>query len=198
MYLEESTWKKQVRNNEIMIPSIKNSIWLVALVIALFSCNQGPTLQTYYVDNELKLGFTSVDIPTSFLNIDETALTDEQKEAYKSIDKLNMLAFVVSDANRSEYETEVAKVKTILKDPKYEELIRGGNATDGHFMVKYLGEETDIDELVLFGNSQDKGFAIIRVLGDNMNINKIMKLSGVLENADLGDAEISKFAEMFK
>ncbi|WP_053978348.1 DUF4252 domain-containing protein [Mangrovimonas xylaniphaga] len=181
-----------------MIPSIKNSIWLVALVIALLSCSQGPTLQTYYVDNELKPGFTSIDVPTSFLNIEETSLTEEQKEAYESVDKLNMLAFVVSDSNRTEYETEVAKVKTILKDPKYQELIRGGNSTDGHFVVKYLGEETNIDELVLFGDSNDKGFAIIRVLGDNMNINKIMKLSSVLENADLGEAEIGKFAEMFK
>ena len=44
---------------------------LMLLVAAFTSCNQGPTLQTYYVDNELTPGFISQDIPTSFLNIEE-------------------------------------------------------------------------------------------------------------------------------
>src|SRR5210317_1998704 len=110
-----------------MTTSIKNLITMMVLVVTLTSCNQNPSLQTYFVDNELKPGFTSIDIPTSFLNIEETVLTEEQKEAYNSIDKLNMLAFVVSETNKAEYEVELSKVKDILKDTKYQELMRGGN-----------------------------------------------------------------------
>ena len=171
---------------------------LMILVTVFLSCNQGPTLQTYYVDNELKPGFTTVDIPTSFLNIDEDSLSEEEQDALDSIDKLNMLAFVVAEDNKAEYKTELAKVKTILKDPKYEQLMRGGNSTDGKFVVNFLGEEDDIDELILFGNSDDRGFAIVRVLGDGMTINKIMKLQSVLQKADLDDAEVKQFSEFFK
>ena len=70
-----------------MIQSIKKSMVVLFLVAAFTSCNQGPTLQTYFVDNELKSGFISGDIPASFINIEDIELTDEQKEAYDSVDK---------------------------------------------------------------------------------------------------------------
>jgi len=170
------------------------------LVMAFTSCNQGPTLQTYYVDNELKPGFTTLDIPTSFVDIDQTTLTEEQKEAYDSVDKLNMLAFVLDDNNGEQYDVELAKVKTILKDPKYQELMRGGNSTDGKFQVKYIGSENEeeIDELILFGSANDRGFALIRVLGNNMNPNKLMKLSSALENANFKDSDANQFMDFFK
>ena len=171
---------------------------MLVLVVTLTSCNQNPSLQTYFVDNELKPGFTSIDIPTSLLNIEETVLTEEQKDAYKSIDKLNMLAFVVSDENRAEYEVELNKVKDILKDSKYQELMRGGNSTDGKFVVKFIGEEDSIDELIIFGNANDKGFAIVRVLGDDMSANKVAKLYSAFDASKIDESQISKFTEFFK
>ncbi len=181
-----------------MNTSINKIILLLSLVVTFTSCNQGPTLQTYYVDNELKPGFTSLDIPTSFLNIEATSLTEEQREAYDSVDKLNMLAFVLDENNKETYDLELANIKTILNDPKYEELMRGGNTTDGKFVVKFLGDEDDIDELILFGNANDKGFAVVRVLGSHMNVNKIMKLSSVLDKANIDDSQIGQFADFFK
>jgi hypothetical protein len=93
---------------------------------------------------------------------------------------------------------EIAKVKTILKDPKYEELIRGGNSTDGKFVVKYLGDIEEIDELIIFGYANDKGFALVRILGDDMNANKIMTLTSALENADINDSQMNQFIDFFK
>ena len=181
-----------------MLSSIKKLSVMLVLVVAFTSCNQNPTLQTYFVDHELKPGFTSIDIPTSFLNIDQTNLSQEQKEAYKSIDKLNMLAFVLSDDNKAEYDVELNKVKEILKDPKYEELMRGGNTTDGKFVVKFLGEENSIDELIVFGNANDKGFAIIRILGDDMSAEKVAKLYSALDTANINESQINQFADFFK
>ncbi|RIA10099.1 uncharacterized protein DUF4252 [Flavobacteriaceae bacterium MAR_2010_72] len=180
-----------------MTTSIKNLIMMI-LVTTILSCNQNPSLQTYFVDNELKPGFTSIDIPTSFLNIDQTNLTEEQKDAYKSIDKLNMLAFVLSDKNKEEYQLELNKVKGILDNEKYEELMRGGNSTDGKFIIKFIGEEDSIDELILFGNANERGFAIIRVLGDDMSAKKIMKLYYALDTAQIDESQISQFADFFK
>lgn len=171
---------------------------MLVLVVTFISCNQNPTLQTYFVDHELKPGFTSIDVPTSFLNIEQTNLTEEQKEAYSSIHKLNMLAFVMSDDNKSEYQEELEKVKSILEDPKYEELMRAGNNTDGKFMIKYIGDEDSIDELIVFGNANDKGFAIIRVLGNNMSANKVVKLYSALDTANINESQITQFADFFK
>lgn len=168
------------------------------MVATFISCNQGPSLQTYYVDNELQPGFTSIDIPTSLLNIDETTLTEEQRKAYRSVDKLNMLGFVVNDGNKAQYEIELDKITEILKDPKYEELMRGGSPDTGKFIIKTLGNGEDVDELVLFGNANDKGFAVIRILGDDMNANKLMTLSTVLEKTDFSGSQFSQITDIFK
>ncbi|WP_179008335.1 DUF4252 domain-containing protein [Winogradskyella forsetii] len=181
-----------------MIQSIKKSIVVLFLVAAFTSCNQGPTLQTYYVDNELKPGFASFDVPTSFVNVENIDMTEEQKEAYNSVDKLNVLTFMKEDTEAEDYKLELEKVKTILKDPKYEELMRGGNSTDGKFVIKFLGDVDNIDELVIFGNANNKGFMIARILGDDMNAGKLMSLSSVLQNAKFEDTNLDGLTDFFK
>ncbi|WP_296386468.1 DUF4252 domain-containing protein [Winogradskyella sp.] len=181
-----------------MIQSIKKSIVVLLLVTAFTSCNQGPTLQTYYVDNELKPGFASFDVPTSFINVEDVEMTDEQREAYESVDKLNVLTYMIENTEAAEYNLELDKVKTILKNPKYEELMRGGNSTDGKFIVKYLGDVDSIEELIVFGNANNKGFMIARVLGDDMNVAKLMSLQSVLQNAKFEDTNLNGLTDFFK
>ncbi|WP_243471489.1 MULTISPECIES: DUF4252 domain-containing protein [Winogradskyella] len=181
-----------------MIQSIKKLAVMLLLVVAYTSCNQGPTLQTYFVDNQVKPGFLSVDAPIGLLNIEEVELTKEQEEAYKSIDKLNILAYRIDDSNKAEYELELANVKTILKNPKYEELMRGGNSVDGRFMVMFIGEVDNVDELILFGNANDKGFVVARVLGNDMNAGKIMSLQSVLKDMDFENANLKGITDFIK
>ncbi len=171
---------------------------MLLLGIAFTSCNQGPTLQTYYVDNELKPGFASFDVPTSFINVESVEMTDEQREAYESVDKLNVLTYIEEDTDAVEYKLELENINTILKNPKYEELMRGGNSTDGKFVVKYLGDEESIEELIVFGNANNKGFMIARVLGDDMNVSKLMSLQSVLENAKFEDTQLTGLTDFFK
>ncbi|MBF8149313.1 DUF4252 domain-containing protein [Winogradskyella sp. F6397] len=181
-----------------MIQSIKKSIVMLLLVTAFTSCNQGPTLQTYYVDNELKPGFSTFDVPTSFINVEDVELTDEQKEAYESVDKLNVLTFKKEDTDAEAYKIELEKINTILKDPKYEDLMRGGNSVDGKFVVKSLGDIENIDELIIFGHAKDKGFMIARVLGDDMNANKLVSLTSILEKADFDENQLKDLTDFFK
>lgn len=181
-----------------MIQSIKKSIVMLLLVTAFTSCNQGPTLQTYYVDNELKPGFASFDVPASFINVENIEMTDEQRAAYESIDKLNVLTYMEEDTEDIEYMTELESVKAILANPKYEELMRGGNSTDGKFVVKFLGDVENIDELIVFGNANGRGFMIARILGDDMNASKLMSLQSLLQNAKIEDSQLNKITEFFK
>ena len=162
-------------------------------VFLVLGCSQELTLQSYFVEHQEASGFMSVDIPMSFLNPDKIELTDVQEEAIDSIDKLNMLAYSLSDGTEEEFNAELAKVKTILKAEKYNDLMRGGNPTDGKLYIKYIGEDSEIDELIVFGFSSDNGFAIIRVLGDNMELSKIMKLETVVDQFDTENANVEDF-----
>ena len=109
-----------------------------------------------------------------------------------------MLGYRLTEDNKAEYKIELAKVQSILKDDRYEELFRGGNSTDGRIVVKYIGTDTTIDELILFGSANDRGFAIVRVLGDNMEPAKIMKLGDVVKNATSQEGGVAEFINFFK
>jgi hypothetical protein len=179
------------------ISSIKNTVMSLFIVGALTSCNYGETLQSYFVANQETPNFISIDIPISFISTENIELTDEQKEAYESIDKLNMLGYTLDGTNVDEYKVELAKVQTLLKDEKYQELFRGGNSTDGKVVVKYIGDDDYIDELIIFGNANDKGFAVIRVLGDNMQPAKILKLGDVVGKLSSDETAVNDFMKFF-
>ncbi|AXT19694.1 DUF4252 domain-containing protein [Flavobacteriaceae bacterium AU392] len=181
-----------------MNSSIKNLVKSLLIVIVLTSCDYGETLQAYFVTKQETPNFISIDIPTSFVNIDKVTLTKDQEEAYESIDKLNMLGYTISDDNIEEYNTELEKVNLILKDERYQELLRAGNTTDGKIVIKYIGTETEIDELIIFGSATDRGFAIVRVLGNNMKPAQIMTLGDVIQDLDSEENNVQDFMKFFQ
>lgn len=168
------------------------------IVVALTSCNYGETLQSYYVANQETPNFISIDIPVSFVSIDDIELTDDQKDAYESMDKLNMLGYTLTDDNVEEYKAEITKVQLLLKDEKYQELFRGGNSSDGKVIIKYIGDDDSIDELIIFGNANDRGFAIIRVLGNNMEPAKIMQLGDVVSKMSSDENSVQDIMNFFQ
>lgn len=181
-----------------LFQSIKKLTVLVLIITAFMSCNNGPTLQTYFVDNELKPGFTTFDIPASFINTKNVDLTEQQQKAYESLDKLNVLAFKLNDKNQEAYNNELKNIKTILKDEKYQELIRGGSSVDGKFVIKFLGEIESIDEVIILGNTNDKGFLVARVLGDDMKANDLMSLRNVMDKINFEDTNLNGLTDFFK
>lgn len=164
-------------------------------LVLILGCTPKLSLQSYFVAHQEADGFMSVDIPMSFLNPDKIELTADQNEAIDSIDKLNMLAYSVKDGTEEEFNSEINKVKTILKSEIYNDLMRAGNTSDGKLYIKYIGEDSEIDELIVFGFSSEKGFVIIRVLGDNMEISKIMKLDSIIDQLDTENANVENFME---
>ena len=181
-----------------MHQSIKKMVMILTMVVTLWSCNQGESLQSYYVNNQETPNFISLDLPANLVKIDDVDMTEVQREAYESIDKLNMLGYRLSEENAEDYEAELAKVKAILANEKYEELFRGGNNKDGRFVVKYIGSDTSIDELVVFGNANERGFAIVRVLGDDMEPSKILQLGDVINQMNFDQNGASQFMDFFQ
>ncbi len=164
-------------------------------VLLLTACSSQQSLQEYYVDNSENPNFISIDVPASILKMDVVDLTPVQKEAVESLRKFNLLAFKKNSDNDAEYQLEKKKVKEILKNDEFVELMKI-NSQYGKGVIKYLGDEDAIDEVIIFGDSKEKGFALIRVLGKDMNPAHIVQLMQAIQKSDYrgeGLGEIGAF-----
>ncbi|MDY7394031.1 DUF4252 domain-containing protein [Aureibaculum sp. 2210JD6-5] len=160
----------------------------VTIIILLFvSCASSPSLQKYYIDNQDDKNFVSLDLPASLVSLKDNA-SPEAQQTLESIKKLNVLAFVKNESNEAEYALENTKVKTIIKDNKYVELVRVKDK-GRNIVVKYEGNEDDdtIDELIVYANDKSQGFALVRVLGNKMEPGKILKMMNEIGDID-GDS----------
>lgn len=181
-----------------MKSSIKIKVFSLLACVMLVSCNQEESLQTYFVDNQETSGFISVDIPTSIVELDKATMTNDQKEAYKSVKKLNFLGFKRTENNQNVYNEELSKVKAILKNEKYIELLEF-NDKAANVVVKYIGNNNDvIDELIVFTSSKDMGFGIVRVLGNNMRPEKMVGLVDAIKKTDFKTSQFEDVMGFFK
>jgi hypothetical protein len=156
--------------------------FLISLL--LISCNSKPSLEQYFVENTENKNFIQVDLSPSILNIDAKKLSLEQSSALKSFNKMNILAFKLDGKNNALFQTERAKVNEILKDGKYQQLIKFGSGKEGA-SISYVGEDEHISEFILYGNKKDAGFGIVRILGKDMNPSNLMTMVGALQNANI-------------
>jgi len=180
-----------------MIQSIKKSLLSLLAILLLASCSNKETLQTYFVDNQETASFTSIDVPTSIVSFEDAALSDEEKQAFKTVDKLNFLGFKLDSNNLDNYHAEMNKVKKILSDEKYIDL--GEFSMQGSKMlVKYLGDDDIADEFIIFGNSDDVGFGVLRVLGDDMSPAKLYMLAQSMNKGSFDESQLSSLTDFFK
>jgi hypothetical protein len=154
-------------------------------------------LQKYFVENTENKDFIALDVSPSILNVDKANLSEEQNGALKSFDKMNVLAFKLNETNKMQFETERAKVNLILKDKKYQQLMKYSSGSAGA-SVSYVGSDERIDEFVLYANSKGAGFAVVRVLGKDMNPSDIITLMSVLKKSNIDMAQLKPLQEMFK
>lgn len=171
---------------------------LVFTLVLLVSCNQGETLQTYFVDHQETPNFTSIDIPTDIVDFKETELTPEQKEAFESIERLNFLGYKIKDSlDLTDYNNQLSKVNSILKNPKYNDLVEFSDK-GGKVVFKYLGDDDEAEEFILFGSSPELGFGVLRVLGDDMSPEKMVALVDALRRADVDESQMQGIMDFFK
>lgn len=173
----------------------KNLAVLLGLVVMLSACSSSQSLQEYYVDNTENPNFLSFDIPTSFLGLAVEKLTPEEKKAVESIKKLNVLAFRKTGDNVAEYKAEKAKVKTILGNKKFNQLMKI-NTDFAKGVVKYIGTDDAIDEVIVYGDSDKEGFGLIRIIGNDMNPAHLGQLIKALEKADINENDLKGLGQL--
>ncbi len=174
-------------------------ICYLAILWCLFltSCDSKPSLQKYFVENSENKNFITLDISPSILNTDKTKLSVEQNKALQSFDKMNILAFKLNDKNEAQFEAERAKVNTILKEEKYQQLMKFSSGKEGA-SVSYVGSDEHINEFVLYANKKEAGFAVIRILGKDMNPTNIMTLISVLKSSNIDLEQLKPLQGLIK
>jgi len=175
---------------------IINSL-LVVMMLVVASCSSTQSLQEYYVDNSENPNFLSVDLPVSLLNMEKADLNAEQREALNSLKKMNVLAFKKTDANTIEFEAEKTTVKAILKNEKFIDLMKL-NTSYGKGVIKYMGNDEMIDEVIIYGDNDEKGFMLIRVLGNNMKPANLIQFMQAIQKSDYKGEGLGEIGDFLK
>lgn len=168
---------------------------LVLATTALFSCANEPSLQEYYVENQKDNKFIALDVPTSMFANTE-ALDENQKTTLESVKKINLLALPVKE-NMEAYEAEKTELANIFKDEKYQLLMKYGS-NNRKAEIYFTGNEEAIDELIVYGYDDTKGVGVARILGEDMNPQKLMELMQSLDSGDVNLEGLQKITGMFK
>ena len=166
--------------------------------LLIVSCDGKPTLQQYFVKNQSEKSFISMDVSPDILKLDPTKLSKEEAKALASFDKMNVLAFKTNPKNKGSYQLEKDKVVEILKDTtEYHQLMKFGSGGAGA-SISFVGDENHINEFVLFGNKKENGFAVVRILGNDMKPENAMQLFSILQKSNINGKDLSVFEDMIK
>jgi hypothetical protein len=164
---------------------MKKLLLLVSVVMLLCSCEDKPSLQKYFVENTESSKFIAVDLAPSIIKTDKMALSETEIAALKSFEKMNILAFRTDSTNSVGYEEEIKEVKTILKDENYQQLMKAGSGNDGA-AIYFVGDDDEhIEEFVVLVGKKENGFAVVRVLGNDMNPTHIMNMLSLLQKSQV-------------
>lgn len=169
---------------------------LVIAALTIMSCDNGKSLQRYLVDKQEDDRFLKVDIATSLFQSDDSKFSEEEQDILKTIKKINVVAYPVKNGNVTEYESEKGIIKGIIDQEQYKTL-GSVKSNDMHMTMKYVGEETAIDEVIVFASSSEKGFGIFRLLCDNMRPDQALKLMKTMERGDLDLSKLSGIGDVF-
>src|SRR5690606_41441384 len=98
---------------------------------------------------------------------DLSNFTQEEKDILNTIKKVNVVAYPIKENDTADYEKERAELKAILDQEEYKELTRF-KSNEWNATLKYTGEEDAIDEVIVRSEEHTRGFAVFRVLGENL------------------------------
>ena len=166
-------------------------------ILLLSSCKNEPTLQKYFVESSENKNFIALDLSPSILNIDASKLTADQNTALSSFDKMNILAFKLDDKNKAEFESERIKLNAILKGEKYQQLTKFGSGKEGA-SISFVGNAEHIEEFVLYANKKENGFAVVRILGKDMNPTGIMTMISLLQKSNVNLEQLKPLQQLLE
>lgn len=177
---------------------MKKLLLFVSTVILIWSCEEKPSLQKYFVENTESSKFIAVDLAPSIIKTDKMSLSETERAALASFEKMNILAFKTDSTNSTGYEQEIKEVKAILKDESYQQLMKAGSGNDGA-AIYFVGDDDEhIEEFVVLAGKKENGFAVVRVLGNDMNPTHIINMLSLLQKSDVDLDQLKPLQQLMK
>lgn len=177
---------------------MKKLLLFVSTVIIVWSCEEKPSLQKYFVENTESSKFIAVDLAPSIIKTDKMSLSETERAALASFEKMNILAFKTDSTNSTGYEQEIKEVKALLKDESYQQLMKAGSGNDGA-AIYFVGDDDEhIEEFVVLAGKKENGFAVVRVLGNDMNPTHIINMLSLLQKSDVDLDQLKPLQQLMK
>lgn len=156
-------------------------------LILLMSCSNKQSLQAYLVSKDDDSNFKTASLATDILVPNIESLSKDEQATLKKIKSVNIAILMNDSTNQGLYQTELASVQAILKDPKYQSLMKV-NAGDQGMELVYIGSDEEIDEVVFYGHREDTGMIVARLNSRNLkpaDLAKIMQMSDKMDMSQL-------------
>lgn len=170
---------------------------LLFFVVAMtfLGCSNTQSIQEYYVAKSEDPNFLVIDIPTSFLGINNEILNQEEQAALESFQKLNVLMFSKIDANAAQFSEELEAVHQVIDGEQFDPLMA---LSDCQFYGKLLveGNIERPNGIVFFGAAADQGFLLARLIGSKMQVEKAVLIAKALEREGVLDNAVEALDQM--
>lgn len=173
---------------------------IFSIACLLISCSSKPSLQKYFVEKMDDSTFLVVNIPLNLEAFFSDSLTVQETTSLRTIKKLNLLMYKVTKGAEADYEKEKAQLTDILMQDQFEELISfqtfGSNGR-----VLFEGDSENIDEAIIWLQSPEYGFGLIRVLGRQMNPATLFALINKIDQKEVvnqGPKQFGPLMDIFK
>lgn len=165
---------------------MKTTITLCLGLFLLMSC-QTNSLQTYMVNHKDDENFISLDfsLKTFVDNFDK--LSDDQKKVFKDVRKVNILAFKKDNSNGEEYSQKRNLLTQILSEEFSDQQLMSVN-DKGRQMKMFADDMKDkVKEIVIYASDNNRGFLVLRLLGDDLNPSNFYKLMQISDEMNFED-----------
>lgn len=170
---------------------------IFATFLLMLSCGKEPSLDKYFVDNASNKNFIAVDVSPAMFNTSKSKFTPEQVDALKSFEKMNVLVLKKTATNAAQFEAERTKIKAVLKNEKYQDLMRIGSGKEGA-NISYVGTDDHISEFIISGSKNDFGLGIVRIQGKDMKPESVMKIMQAMQSGNFDMEALKPVLDMLK
>lgn len=157
---------------------MKKLLFVFSLLLAgtsMQSCKQD-SIQQFFIDSQEKEEYIVFDMPISLFSSGQDHLNEADQAVLNSVKKVNFVALTKKNADDILLQSELQRVKTILNNSEYQEIMQMNRENMG-IAVYFIGEEDAIEEMILVAHQNEMGFGVARLIGEDMNINELMILS---------------------
>ncbi|MFK8269815.1 DUF4252 domain-containing protein [Capnocytophaga stomatis] len=161
---------------------------LFGFLFAFTACQQ-KSIQQYIVKNSENPNFISMNVaPKDFLENNSL----EKENIFNIIERVNLLLFNKNDSLQLKQEYD--EVATILKDEKYQDLIRTTNKGI-KFQVDYVGTDEDIKEVIILILQKGEKMALLRILSNDLDVTQLSKISTTLSGNSVDEENLKNLFE---